>query len=189
MNPIHAQISYLYNIHFYTNLPSTRGSSKRSFPLRFPQQSRAYISLPPYVLHAPSNLSSLIWLPENFWWEAKTTKLLVIQSSPSSCYFPSLRPKILPRPVWDPPQPMFYHYYKRQCFTPIENKRQTDGSAHLNSYILGQQREQLKILDQMVAEIPWILSTLIFEREICTCKVYEMIYMIWYITYDMIWYI
>ena len=54
LDPIHTPTSHSPKIHLNIILPSTPGSPKWCFPLRFPHQNPVYASLlPPYALHAP----------------------------------------------------------------------------------------------------------------------------------------
>jgi hypothetical protein len=78
-------------------------------------------------------------------------KLLVMQLSPPSRHSISLWSKYSPQhPVLKHLQFMFLPYCQRQCFTPIQNHRQTAAGT----------------VDQIVADLPgWLSLSLIQETE------------------------
>ena len=67
-----------------------------------------------------------------------------------------LRPKYSPQhPILKHPQPTFLPQCERASFTTIQNNRQNYNSGYLNLYIFGYQIGKQKILQRMIASIPW----------------------------------
>jgi len=93
-NPVHV----LYPIHLrsiITVTAHTFSKSSASFRLTYQNPARMYLLLP--TCHKPRPSHSP-WLdhPNNIWWTAHTTQLLVTQFSAVSCYF-LLYPHYLPQ--------------------------------------------------------------------------------------------
>jgi len=60
----------------------------------------------------------------NIQWGAQFMKLLIIESSPLTCYFNHLRPKYPSQhPILEHPQSTFLPQCERPSFTPIQNNR------------------------------------------------------------------
>jgi len=68
----------------------------------------------------PAHLNLLDSVTNNVWWSIKVTKLLTMQSSPSSRHFLPLRSKYSPQnPVLKHPESVCFSVYERPIFTPI----------------------------------------------------------------------
>jgi hypothetical protein len=96
MNPVQNLPTYFFMVYRVIIPPSMHRSSEWSRPFRvfnkhlvcFSHLPHAcYMSRPP---HTP-------WFdrPDNIWWSLQVVKLLIMQSSPSSCYFHHPSPNIL----------------------------------------------------------------------------------------------
>jgi len=109
----------IFSSHLHLGLPSGL------FPLGFPTKI-LYVPLPPhtYYMLCPSHYSGFDHL-KNIWCGVQIIQLLIMQSSPLSCYVIPLRSIYLPQcPVLKHPQPTFPPHCERPVFTPTQNQRQ-----------------------------------------------------------------
>jgi hypothetical protein len=122
-NPSHPIPSYLCKIHFnIVHLPSS-WSSQWSLSFWLSNQYPICIPLLPHSCYMPCP-SHPPWL-DHSWRRVQVTKLHIMQFSPISRHFISLRSKYSPQhPVLKHPQSTFFPQYQRPSFTPIQNHRQ-----------------------------------------------------------------
>ena len=87
--------SHFLKIHFNIKLPFMPGSSKWSHSLRFPHQNPVCTSSHAHTCYMSCSPHSS-WFDHlnNIWWQVHIIKLIIIYSSPLSCYLVPLRPKI-----------------------------------------------------------------------------------------------
>jgi len=144
IDPAHAPTSKFLRIHVNIILPSTPGSSKWSLSFRFPHQNLVYIS-PLYktcYMLRPAHFPRFDH-PNHMWRGLQTTKLLIMQFSPLSCYLFPLRPTYSQTPsVYVPPSKWatkFHTHTKRQAKLQfsIWNKNQLMSLFQFYSYIVG----------------------------------------------------
>jgi hypothetical protein len=77
----------LFMVHFNIILPLIPRPSKQSLFFVFQQKPCIHYFFTPCVTHALPILSSLSYPRSNNWQEIQVLKLLLIQFSPTSCYF------------------------------------------------------------------------------------------------------
>ena len=68
---------------------------------------------------------------------------------------PFLGQNLSQRPIFEHPQPMFLPQCERQIFSPIRNNRQNYRSVYLDFSVFEYQTGSQKILQWMIASIPW----------------------------------
>ena len=88
-------------------------------------------------------------------------KLLVMQSSPFSCYLIPIGPTYSPQhSILENPQPTFLPQCERPRFTPTQKNRQDCSSAYLNLHISGQHATYTNMkLVQCVAKMLTLLMS------------------------------
>jgi hypothetical protein len=101
--------------------------------------------------------------PNNIWWAVQINKLLIMQFPSLPRFFVPLRLKFCPQHIiLKHAQPPFLRQCERASFTPIQNNRRNYSSMYLPLYIFGYRTRRHKILNQMIANIPWLQSALSF---------------------------
>ena len=79
LDPVHVPTSHFLKIHLNIILPSTPGSSKWSFFLRFPHQNSAHASPLPHTCYMPRTFHcSWLYYPNNIWLAVPIIKLLIM---------------------------------------------------------------------------------------------------------------
>jgi len=103
MNPVHNFLSYIPKIHSDITLPSMPGFSNQNFVCV------SHLSHACNMPH-PSHLPWLDYL-NNIWWSIHIMKLLIMQSSPSSCHFLPLGSKYSQCPIFRHPQSECFNHF------------------------------------------------------------------------------
>jgi len=79
LDPVHIPRSHFLKIHLNIILPSTSGSPKWSFSLRFPHQNPVYASHLPHTRYMPRpSHSSRFYRPNNNGWAVQIVNLLIM---------------------------------------------------------------------------------------------------------------
>jgi len=105
------------------------------FSLRFPHQKPLYTTPLFHTYYTPHPSQCLRLHHSNtIWWLQEIIKLLIVQSSPLSCYLVPLWSKIPPQdPIFKHPQPTLLPHCEKPSFRPSENKWRNCSSANLNT--------------------------------------------------------
>jgi hypothetical protein len=97
MNPVNIFPSHFFNIHFNIILLRMLRSPK-CYRSDFPNKILySFLSAPTLLNARPSHPLSF-GLPNHIWWRVQTVQLLIVQLSPTSCHFLSLRSKYSRQP-------------------------------------------------------------------------------------------
>jgi len=119
-----------FKIHFTITLPSTPGFSNIFHSLVSPPKPCMHLCFSPYVLHATSISSLLIWPPQSFLERSIDHKALdYVVFSRLSLPRPTRAERSSSAPYFKKPQNMFLSQYDRPRFTPLLNKRQIFNSG------------------------------------------------------------
>ena len=95
-----------------------------------PPKHCMHLSCTPYIPHTPPVSFFLIWSPKNIWWGVQSLKLLVIWSSPLTCYLVPPRTKhLFQRPIFKHWQLMFTPQCEKPSLASIQN------NGHDYSYV------------------------------------------------------
>jgi hypothetical protein len=93
--------------------------------------------------------------PNNIRWRIHVMKFIVMQFSPRSVFLP-FRSKHSQHCVLKVPQSMFLPHSERPSFAPIQYKWQNYSFVYFNFQFFFIWDRKAKILDWMIARIPWI---------------------------------
>ena len=122
--------SIFLKIYLHIVLPSSPGSSRWTFSLRFPHQDPLYAS--PHTRYIPVSFFSIL-LPKNIGLAVQIIKLFIMLTSPFPCHLNPLTTKYSPgHPILRHPQPNFLLQCEQPSFTPIQNNRLNYSSLYLN---------------------------------------------------------
>jgi len=136
--------------------PFTPTSFEWPLPFRFSDRNFLCISHLSHACYIPTPHPNWFNHPNNTLLSVQVMKLLIMQPSPASHHFLTLRSEYPPQhPVLTHPQPKFLPYSKRRSFTSIQNNRENYGFVGCNHEVL-RRRCKDNIPKRMVVNIPRI---------------------------------